>query len=149
MANGFGQVMRAHLLNWLCGKGSPTTPAGVIYLSLHTADPGPNGQTSNEATGTSYAAQATDADDWASATDATPTVMTTVNPVVFGPAGAGGWSSGADFTHVAAWRHVTNRTAADFVGRGQLAVAKPVLEGDPLTIAAGSFSFSLAETADV
>lgn len=137
-----GKRVCKELLNHLFGKTPDTTPAGVIYLSLHTADPGDNGQTSNEATGTGYARKVTAASDWVAATDADPAVTVNANAITFAQAGAT-WSSGVNMTHMGFWTHLSTATEAVFIGRIALGTAKPVTSGDTPEFAAGSLTLSL------
>lgn len=143
MATGLGQTFSQNVLNWIFGKGSPTTPAGVIYVALNTGDPGVDGQTANEASGSGYAAVATAATDWNNPTAAVPSVVTNANVVTF-PTATGDWSSGATFGWASLWRHPTNRTAADFIAKGTIGgTAKSVLNGDTASFAATVISCSL------
>lgn len=137
-----GKRVCKEMLNHFLGKTPDTTPAGVLYLSLHTADPGEDGQTSNEATGTGYARKQTAASDWNAATDADPSVSTNANALAFAQAG-GNWASGSNLTHMGFWTHATTATEAVFCGRIALTTAKPVLSGDTAEFAAGALSLSL------
>ena len=129
MAVGFGQTFRVNIMNWVFGKGAPTTPAGVLWVSLHTADPGVDGQTANEATGTGYAAVAVVAAGWNNPTAAQPSVVTNNGAITF-PTAGGDWSSAATFTHFGLWNHATLRTAANFVHRGTITTPQAVLNGN-------------------
>jgi hypothetical protein len=142
MSSALGKRVDKELLNHLFGKTPDTTPAGVLYISLHTGDPGNDGQTANEATGSAYARVTTAATDWNAATNAEPSVTTNANAITF-PTATGNWSSGTNFTYIGIWKHLTNTGEADFIGRAALTVAKPVMNGDTLSIAAGSLSISL------
>lgn len=137
-----GKRVCKETLNHIFGRTPDTTPAGVVWISLHTASPGENGQTSNEATGTGYARVSMVAADWEDATDADPSVMANATDIEFPQAG-GDWSSGNPFTHAGIWAHASSTTEANFVGAFALAVAKSVLNGDTLTIAAGDFQVTL------
>jgi hypothetical protein len=147
MAGSLGKRVCKEVLNHLLGKTPDTTPAGVVYLSLHTAHPGEDGQTSNEATGTSYARVSRAATDWNAATNADPSVATNATSAAFPASGTAGgdWSSGTAFTHVGIWAHPTLTTEANYIGAAALAgTPGPVLSGGTLTIAAGQLSISLA-----
>jgi hypothetical protein len=139
---GFGKRHCKELLNHTFGKTPDTTPAGVIYLSLHTADPGEDGQTSNEATGSGYARKVTAATDWNAATNADPSVTTNGVDLAF-PTATGDWSSGTAFTHVGLWIHATLTTEANFLGVATLNVAKSVLNNDTMTILSGALSVTM------
>jgi len=140
--SGYGRRQASETLNHLFGKTPDTTPAGVLYVSLHTGDPGEDGQTANEATGSGYARVLTAATDWNAATLADPSVADNANPIAF-PAATGDWSAGADMTHFGLWNHLTLGAEANFIGSGSLTVAKPVLNGDTASFAAGAFQFTL------
>jgi hypothetical protein len=134
------QTTRADLLN-LIFKGTALTGkaaagAGVYYVSLHTADPGEDGQTSNEVTGGSYAAKVTAAADWtATATVASPSVISnSVNPITFVTASAS-WGT---VTHAGLWNHITNRAAANFLGRGALTASQAVASGNTFSFPTSS-----------
>ncbi len=146
MASGYGKRQIRSLLNHASGKTPDDTDAGVWYVSLHTADPGDDGQTSNEATGTGYARVVTAATTWGVATDATPSIMTSILSVTF-PTAGGDWSTGTDFTHFGLWNHATNATEAEYVGRGLLTSAAPVLSGQTAIFPVGALRMSGTETA--
>lgn len=139
---GYGKRQAKEALNHLFGKTPDTTPAGIIFVSLHTADPGEDGQTANEATGTGYARVATAAADWNAATDADPSVTDNANIIAFAQAG-GDWSGGANFTHFGLWATLAGAGEADFVGAGTLNTAKPVLNGDTASFPVGDLDFTL------
>jgi len=137
-----GKLTMGHLLNWLFGKGSPTTPAGVLWVSLHTGDPGSDGQAANEVTGSGYAAKATSASDWSVATDADPCVVANATEIEFAAA-TGSWSSGASITHFGLFRHATTRTEANFVGRGALETSRVITTGNIARFEAGALTSRL------
>jgi hypothetical protein len=83
--------------------------------------------------------------DWNAATNADPTVCTNATDIVF-PTAGGDWSSGATFSHAGLWLHASSTTEANFGGFGALAVGRTVLNGDTLTIPAGSLSISIDVT---
>lgn len=117
-----------------------------IYVSLHTADPGADGQTANEAIGSGYARADTVPADWGAASLAVPSVALNANTITFATA-TGDWSSGADFTHAGLWTHLTETGEAYFIGRALLTVAKPVTNGDTVSFAIGALSVQINETA--
>lgn len=123
MANkGFGRRMRNNIMNWVMG-GSPATAPAAWHISAHTADPGDNGQTSNEATGGSYARVQVLAAGWNDllntppppANDA-PSIVDNSGLILF-PVSSGAWSAGANITYYAMWDHPTNTAEANFIGR--------------------------------
>lgn len=137
---GFGNTFRK-AINDLIFKNTTFTanPAGVIYVSAHTADPGPDGQTSNEVTGGSYAAKVTAATDWNAATTADPSVVTNANAITFVTA-TGNWGT---VTHFGLWNHLTNRAAANFVGSKALTASQVVNTGNTLSFPAAALTHSL------
>jgi hypothetical protein len=132
---GFGNTFRK-AINDLIFKNTSFTanPAGVVYVSLHTADPGPDGQTSNEVSGGSYAAKVTAATDWNAATAADPSVVTNANAITFVTA-TGSWGT---VTHFGLWNHATLRLAANFVGSKALTASQAVASGNTVSFPAGS-----------
>jgi hypothetical protein len=146
MAQGFGKRQIRSMINWAAGKVPADTDSGVWWVSLHTGDPGDDGQTSNEATGTGYARVSVIATDFSVATDATPSVLANANPITF-PTAGGDWSTAADQTHFGLWNHVTNTAEADYVGRGVLTTAAPVLSGQTPNFPAAALRMTGTETA--
>lgn len=131
---GFGKRHLKELNNHTFGKTPDTTPAGAIYVSLHTASPGTDGQTSNEATGSGYARKLTAASDWSASTDADPSITKNGVAIAFAAA-TGNWSSLASFTHFGLWLHATSTTEANYIGCGVLATPQPVANTNVPTFA--------------
>jgi hypothetical protein len=135
---GFGNTFRKAVTDYLFGKAAFTNPNGIYYISLHSGDPGPDGQTANEITGVNLARKVTAASDLGSATTANPSVITNTADIVFGTAsGAVGTA-----TYAGIWRTVSGTTAADFVGASQLPGSMAVGVGNQPKILAGSFTHS-------
>lgn len=134
------------MINWAAGKVPADTDDGIWWVSLHTGDPGDDGQTSNEATGTGYARVSTVAADWNVATDATPSVLDNANAATF-PTAGGDWSSAADQTHFGLWNNVSASAEANYIGRGLLTTAAPVLSGQTPNFPAGALRMRGTETA--
>lgn len=142
-----GNRQSAESLNHILGKTPDTTPAGIVYISLHTASPGDDGQTSNEATGTGYARITTAATDWDAATTANPAVTQNANELAFALAG-GDWSAGADFTHFAVWSSLAGTLEADFIADAEITILgvpapRAVLSGDEVKFAVGALEWSM------
>ncbi|MDP6423261.1 MAG: hypothetical protein QGG14_00845 [Planctomycetota bacterium] len=133
------------MINWAGGKLPADTDAGVWFVSLHTADPGDDGQTANEATGTGYARVATTAATWGVATDATPSIMSSILAVTF-PTAGGNWSAGTPFSHFGLWNTLAGTPEADYVGRGELSTPAPVYSGQTPIYPAGALRMSGTET---
>ena len=139
MAKGFGKLQSSVLLD------SVFKTLANIYVALHVADPGVDGQSGAEGLGSGYARVNTVPADWDAATDAMPSVTQNANAITF-PTASGNWNAGADFTHFSLWKTLTGATEADYLGRGELTVPKPVLNGDTADFAAGNLQFLLNET---
>jgi hypothetical protein len=135
---GLGQTRRAAIMN--------AELASTHYLTLHTAAPGADGQSGNEATGTGYAATEVESTDWAAATAANPSVKLNDEIVEVTAAAGGTWSGGANMTHFALWNHASNRAAANFIGWGPLTVPMPVIVGNPVSFPVGTLAMSLADS---
>lgn len=133
------------MMNWAAGKTPADTDAGVWYAALWVGDPGNDGQSGAEATGTGYARVATTAATWNVATDATPSVTDNALAITF-PAAGGDWSSGSNFTHLAFWNHATLTAEANYVGRSGLTTPAPVLSGQTANFPAGSARLRGTET---
>jgi hypothetical protein len=145
MAKGLGKRIHKELLDYIFNGTSMTAAPSNIYISLHTADPGSDGQTSNEATGSGYARKSTAASDWAAATDNDPSLMTNSNAITFATA-TGDWSSGTNFTHAGFWSSLSGTSESDFLGRIQLTTPTAVTNGDTAEFAAGDFDVSIGAT---
>jgi len=145
MATGWGKRVQKEMQNNQMGKTPDTTPAGIVWISLHTADPSDDGQTANEATGVGYARVSMVAADWNAATDAQPTVTDNLNAATF-PTAGGDWSSAANMTHFGIWNDATGTAEADYVGRGLLTTAAPVLNGQTPNFPAGALRMRGTET---
>lgn len=136
---GFGNTFRQALNNLIFKNTAFTSPGGVIYVGLHTADPGPDGQTANEVSGNGYARKVTAATDWNTGTLADPSVVTNANAITFNQASGGNWGT---ITHGSLWRTLSGTTAADFIGASALASSQVVNDTNTLSIPAGSLSHS-------
>jgi hypothetical protein len=126
-------------LNDLVFKGTAfTSPSGVMYLSLHTADPGIDGQTSNEVSGGSYARKVTAATDWNAGTNADPSVTTNATTLTFATATAS-WGT---VTHFGLWRTLSGTATTDFIGRGALTASQTINNTNTASFAASAISHS-------
>lgn len=149
MATGFGALRRQAMLEWLVGH-SATAPTG-FNIGLWVGDPGEDGQSGAEVTGTGYqrATTAVPNTGWAAATNATPSVLATNTGIVltFNSGTTGTWSTGSTITHVAIWT-TTGITAANFVGRGLISSGGVVVGSGTtsVTIAAGALTMSMTST---
>ncbi len=139
---GIGKRQHGDLLDWLMGKGAPSSPAGILWIGLSTADAANDGSSNAEPSGGSYARVSVDADDWNAATDADPAVSDNANAVTF-PTATADWAGGADLTHYTVWNHATDTNEAAFVACGLLGTAKPVLTDDTAELEAGDLNIQL------
>lgn len=135
---GYGTTFMKALNDQVFGKASFTNPNGVMYISLHTADPGIDGQTSNEVSGGSYARKLTAATDWNASTNADPAVTTNATTLTFATATAN-WGT---VTHFGLWRTLSGTTAADFIGRGALTASQTINNTNTASFAASALSHS-------
>jgi hypothetical protein len=150
MAVGFGRRFRNNIMNWAFGKTPATTPAGVVYLSLHTTNPGDDGQGGGEPTFTNgYARVAMAAADWNALSNTPPppandaaSAITNANNINFGPSSGGAFSSGATpLTYLGIWTASTGTTESLYIGRVQLTSGQVVnAAGITVTIAPAQLS---------
>lgn len=130
------------LLNSLFGKTSnfgALAAVPTIYVGLSSTTPTETGTNVTEPSGGSYARKATVAADWNAATSADPSVVDNANAITFAAATAD-WLAAADLTHFVLYDALTT---GNFLGFGALALAKPVLNGDTPSFAAGALDVSL------
>lgn len=149
MATGLGRRMRAEALNWVFNK-TATQPGSTYYISAHTADPGDDGQTANEATiGTGSYARISVAAASLTAASGSGTLGAPVNVENTGsisfPASTAAWSTGSsNITHYGVWVHATSTTEANFIGRGSISNPTAVnAAGITLSFAAGALDMTL------
>lgn len=148
MATGLGRRMRGHAINWVFNK-TATQPASTYHISAHTADPGDDGQTANEPSGTgsyariSVAASALTAAS-TSGTLGAPNNVENTSQVSF-PASTAAWSTAANnITHFGVWDHATNTAEANFIGRGSISNPTAVnASGITLSFAAGALDMTM------
>lgn len=145
MSSGFGKRQIRSMINWAGGKLPADTDAGAWYVSLHTGDPGDDGQVANEATGLAYARVLTSPATWGVATDATPSVMASILDVVF-PTAGGDWSLTVAFTHFGLWNTLAGTVEADYVGRGVLTAPASVYSGQTPIYPVGALRMTGTET---
>ncbi len=146
MAKGFGLRLHKAFLNFVFNNNSDslTTPNTDIFVSLHTADPGPTASTgaNDEVSGGSYARENFSAWDAADDTGTMGWVDNT-SAITFTQA-TGDWGT---VTHAGLWTHTSTDTDAVYLGRGELTASKAVGNGDTFSIEAGDIDFQMDETA--
>jgi hypothetical protein len=123
------------------------TPPATLYLALSSTTPTEAGTGATEPSGGAYARVATTAADWSAASGSAP--ATKVNTATFTfPLATADWVAGANLTHFVLWDHITNTAAANMVAWGALATAKPVLNGDTPSFAAGAITLQAGDPGD-
>jgi len=113
----------------------------TIYVSLHTGDPGVDGQTANEVSGGSYARVAvttTGGTNFSAATTADPSVTSNANSITF-PQATASWGT---VTHFGLWRSAAGVTAADFIGAAALTASQAIANTNTASFAAGALTHS-------
>lgn len=146
MTAGFGRIYRKNLLDWTFGKGSPSTPAGVVWLSLHTGDPGDdasNAAATEPTIGTNgYVRLACTASTWVAATTANPSVTTDAALINFAVS-TGAWASGASLTYIAMWTASTGVVEATYVWRAPITTPQAVTAtNQQITLAASALNIT-------
>lgn len=142
MAHGLGRTLRQAILSNLFTGGSLTAQT-VWHISLHTGDPGPDGQTANEVGGGVGYARVNYAGGWSAPTAAEPSVVTNSADITFAAASGAGFGT-IDFGGI--WNHATNTAAANFLARGDLSPNQAVVAGNVVVIPAGTLSINLGVT---
>ena len=127
------------LLNSLFGKTSnfgalATVP--TIYVALSTTTPNEAGTNVTEPVGNAYARVTTAAGDWATATNADPSVVTNANAVTF-PEASGSWG---DLTHFVLYDALT---VGNVLGSAALTTPKTPTAGDIPLFPVGALTCSL------
>lgn len=126
-----GRVTR-QILDCYFNATNITAPTN-IYVSLHTADPGEDGQTAGEVSGGSYAREQTAATDWGAAAGADPSTLSNTSAITFTTATAS-WGT---ISHVGFWTTLAGTGEADFIGATALDASKAVGDGDTAEFAIG------------
>jgi hypothetical protein len=139
MAKGFGRLSHGAFLDSIFKTVNP------LYVSLHDADPGDDGQSGNEPSGGNYARKSTVPADWNAATVATPSVSDNANAITFAAATAD-WLAGANLTHAGLWDHATSTLEANYIGRIELTTPKPILNTEQAEFAINAFQMSITQT---
>ena len=131
MANGKSDYLEGKILDHIFGIASFTVP-GTVYVGLHKGDPTDTGGSGSEVSGGSYARVAitNNATGWSRS------VSTVTNDgVVTFPTPSADWAtSGNEVTHVTIW---DASTSGNLLFSGALSVPRIILNGDPVSIAAG------------
>lgn len=135
----YSRFLDQSIQNHIFGKATYTAPTH-IFVGLSSTTPNPDGTGVTEPAGNGYARVSTAPTDWNSATAATPSVVTNLNPVTFPQATGGPWAAGANLTYFVLY---DLSSAGNFLGYGLLDVAKPVLINDTASFAATTLQATL------
>jgi hypothetical protein len=131
-----------------------TTPPTVWHASLHTGNPGDDGQTSNEVTVTTsgygrfqmLGSPPWDITAYGSVSNDAACTVTNDTALSFGPS-AGANAAWGTITYVGLWEHTTTSTQAVYLGRAAASVSQAVSgAGVTITIAVGALAMSITST---
>ena len=141
-----GRTSRQNILDYIMNGTALSgahTAGGSYYVSLHTASPGVDGQTSNEVStsGTAYAPITTTAADWSTATSAEPSEVSNSGALSYAQATGSGFGT---VSHFGLWNHVSTRGTANFLGSEALAASQAVAAGNTLSFPTGTLKIQLA-----
>src|SRR5690606_14960073 len=112
---------------------------GSLWAGLSTTTPAQDGTGVTEPTTGGYARVEIDTDDFAAASGADPSTKANDAAIDFGTA-SGTWSSGSNMTHLVIFDASTSGTPVFYAA---LSTPKPVMDGDPVSIAIGDLVFQL------
>jgi hypothetical protein len=146
MAVGIGRRLRNNMMNGAFGK-TPFTMPSSWFISLHTTNPGDDGQGGGEPTSTGgYARVQVLASGWNALSNTPPPPSNdaassiTNNGVINFPTSSAAWSTGAtNLTHIGVWDSSTLTAEANFIGRVALTT--------PQAVNAANITISIANTA--
>lgn len=120
---------------------------GDLWIGFSSTTPGQDGSNVTEPSSGGYSRQQIDADDFAAAVGGAPTTKASDTAVDFGTA-SGTWLAGANLTHFVIFDVASGGDASNVVLVGELSTAKPVFDGDPVSIPIGGIEISLGVLAD-
>lgn len=140
---GFTDTVEQALLNHFFTD--PTyTPPTTLYLALSSTTPTEAGANFTEPSGGAYARVSTVAADWDAATGTAPATKANGAVKTF-PTATADWVAAANLTYFGIF---DASTAGNLLCFGALTVAKPVLNGDTASFAAGALVLKLGDPAD-
>ena len=133
--------------DWLANKlldkafgGTDFTPAAILYVALHTADPTTAGPSdSNEVTGTNYARVAV-TNNTTNFPNASARSKSNGTVITFPTPGAGGWG---EVTHVSLSDQPDD--TGNMYGVAELAIPNTINQNNPVTFPVGDLDFSIPE----
>jgi hypothetical protein len=115
-----------------------------LWLALSSTTPTDAGGNFTEPSGGGYARVETAAADWDPATGTAPATKSNSGTLSF-PQATADWVAGADLTHAGLFDAAT---VGNLVAFGALDTAKPVLDTDTASFAAGELTMQLGDPAD-
>jgi len=116
----------------------------TLYLALSTTTPTEAGGNFTEPSSGAYARVSTTGADWGAATGTAPATKSNTATKTF-PTATADWASGANFTHFGLY---DASSAGTLRAWGALGTAKPVLNGDTASFAAGALVLKLGDPDD-
>lgn len=120
------------------------SPPATMYIGLSSTTPTEAAGNFTEPSGGSYARVSTAAADWSAASGTAPATKTTTATKTF-PTATADWASGSNLTHFGLF---DAPSAGNLLAWGALTVAKPVLNGDTASFAAGALTLKLGDPSD-
>ena len=140
---GFVDTVEQSLLNHFLTDPAYTPPA-TMYLALSSTTPTEAGGNFTEPSGGAYARVSTAAADWGAATGTAPATKSNTAVKTF-PTATADWVAGLNLTHFGLF---DASTAGNLLAWGALGTAKPVLNGDTASFAAGALVLKLGDPGD-
>lgn len=140
---GFVDTVEQNLLNHFLTDPAYTPPA-TMYIALSSTTPTEAGGNITEPSTGAYARVSTVAADWSAASGTAPAVKTTTAVKTF-PTATADWLAGVNLTYFVLFDAITAGNALAF---GALTTAKPVLNGDTASFAAGALILKLGDPGD-
>jgi hypothetical protein len=131
------------ILNGVLQDGSYAGYA-TLYIALSSTTPTEAGGNITEPSTGSYARVATTGADWSAASGTAPAVKTTTAVKTF-PTATADWLAGVNLTHFVLFDALTAGNPKWF---GALTTAKPVLNGDTASFAAGALILKFGDPLD-
>jgi len=117
----------------------------TLWIGLSSTTPAEAGTGATEPSTGSYARVSTVAADWGAAAGTAPATKSNTAVKTF-PTATADWAAGANLTHFGLW---DASTAGNLKWFGALTTAKPVLNGDTASFAAGALVLKLGDPSDV
>lgn len=120
------------------------TPPATMYIGLSSTTPTEAGGNFTEPSGGAYARVSTAAADWGAATGTAPATKSNTATKTF-PTATANWASGSNLTHFGLY---DASSAGNLLCWGALGTAKPVLNGDTASFAAGALVLKMGDPSD-